>query len=190
MIAIDGPAGVGKSTVARLVAARLGLRHVDTGAMYRELTATALARGVALDDGAALAALVDEPSAEGIDIRSEPVSAAVSTVSGHPQVRARMRERQRAEANDAVLEGRDIGTRVCPDAGVKVYLTAPAAVRAARRAVDLGLPAGDVERSIVRRDALDAEQSAAAADAVVIDTGGLDAEQVAARVIALAEAAR
>ena len=189
VIAIDGPAGVGKSTVAQLVAGRLGLRHVDTGAMYRQLTATALARRVALDDEPALAALVDEPPPAGADIRSEQVSAAVSAVSGHPQVRARMRDRQRRLAANAVLEGRDIGTRVCPDADVKVYLTASPAVRAVRRAADLGLPVDEVERSIVRRDRLDADQSAPAADAVVIDTGGLDAEQVAARVVALAEAA-
>lgn len=190
VIAIDGPAGVGKSTTARLVSQRLGLRHVDTGAMYRELTAAALARGVALDDGVALAALVGTHPPAGVDIRAEPVSAAVSTVSGHPQVRRRMRDAQRRLAVDAVLEGRDIGTRVCPDADLKVYLTAPAAVRAARRAPELGLPVDEVERSIVRRDRLDAEQSAPAADAVVIDTGELDAERVAARVLALAGAIR
>ena len=190
VVTIDGPAGVGKSTVARLVAERLGLRYVDTGAMYRELTAVALARGVSLDDGDALAALVGEAAGGGTDIRSERVSAAVSAVSRHPQVRERMRARQRELAADAVLEGRDTGTVVCPGADVKVFLTAARAVRAARRARDLGLPVEEVERSIERRDRLDAEQSAPAADAVVIDTGGLDAGQVAERVLALVEAAR
>lgn len=190
VVTIDGPAGVGKSTVARLVAERLGLRYVDTGAMYRELTAVALARGVSLDDGDALAALVGEAAGGGTDIRSERVSAAVSAVSRHPQVRERMRARQRELAADAVLEGRDTGTVVCPAADVKVFLTAARAVRAARRARDLGLPVEEVERSIERRDRLDAEQSAPAADAVVIDTGGLDAGQVAERVLALVEAAR
>lgn len=190
VVTIDGPAGVGKSTVARLVAERLGLRYVDTGAMYRELTAVALARGVSLDDGDALAALVGEAAGGGTDIRSERVSAAVSAVSRHPQVRERMRARQRELAADAVLEGRDTGTVVCPGADVKVFLTAARAVRAARRARDLGLPVEEVERSIERRDRLDAEQSAPAADAVVIDTGGLDAGQVAERVLALVEAVR
>ena len=187
---IDGPAGVGKSTVARLVAARLGLRHVDTGAMYRELTAVALERGVDTDDGGALAALVGAEVPGGVDIRSERVSAAVSAVSRHPQVRARMRVRQRELARDAVLEGRDTGTAVCPDAEVKVYLTAATAVRAVRRAHDLGLPAAEVERSIERRDRLDRAQSAPAPDAMVIDTSQLDADQVAERVVALVEAAR
>lgn len=190
IVTIDGTAGVGKSTVAKLVAARLGLRHVDTGAMYRELTAVALERNVALDDGDAVAALVGDPPRPGTDLRSERVSAAVSAVSRHPQVRERMRVRQRELARDAVLEGRDTGTVVCPGADVKVYLTADPAVRADRRARDLGLPVEEVERSIERRDRLDKDQSAPAADAVVIDTSRLDAEQVTERVLALVEARR
>jgi cytidylate kinase len=188
VVTIDGPAGVGKSTVARIVAARLGLRHVDTGAMYRVLTAVALERGAALDDGDALAALVGRSPLPGTDLRSERVSAAVSAVSRHPQVRERMRARQRELAVDAVLEGRDTGSVVCPDADVKVYLTAAPGVRAARRAGDLGLPPDEVLRSIERRDRLDAEQSAPAADAVLIDTSKLTAGEVAARVVALVEA--
>src|SRR6185312_4197341 len=105
VITIDGPAGAGKSTVARAVAERLGYTYVDTGAMYRELTAVAMERGVDPDDGDALAGLVGEPPEPGADIRSEAVSARVSAVSRHPQVRARMRDRQRALARDAVLEG-------------------------------------------------------------------------------------
>src|SRR6185437_338436 len=135
IVTIDGPAGVGKSTVARAVAQRLGVPYVDTGAMYRELTAVALEHGTAVDDGAALAALVGERPTAGTDIRSERISRVVSAVSQHPAVRQRMRERQRELAGSAaVLEGRDTGTRVCPDADLKIYLTAPVAVRAARRA--------------------------------------------------------
>ena len=124
VVTIDGPAGAGKSTVAKAVAKRLGYRHVDTGEMYRELTAVALERGADLDDGDALAALVGVPPSAPVDLRSERISAHVSTASRHEPVRLRMRERQRELARDAVLEGRDTGTRVCPDAEVKVYLTA------------------------------------------------------------------
>jgi len=190
VVTIDGPAGVGKSTVARLVAARLGVPHVDTGAMYRELTAVALERGVSADDGDALAELVGQPPAADTDLRSEQVSAAVSAVSRHPQVRDRMRARQRELAREAaVLEGRDTGTRVCPDAPVKVYLTAPVDVRARRRAADLGLPAEQIELTIAERDRRDAEQSLAAADAHVIDTGSLTVDQVVSAVLRLAEEA-
>lgn len=190
VVTIDGPAGVGKSTVARLVAASLGVPHVDTGAMYRELTAVALERGVSADDGDALAELVGQPPAADTDLRSERVSAAVSAVSRHPQVRDRMRARQRELARPAaVLEGRDTGTRVCPDAPVKVYLTAPVDVRARRRAADLGLPAEQIELTIAERDRRDAEQLEAAADAHVIDTGALTVDQVVSAVLRLAEEA-
>jgi CMP/dCMP kinase len=190
VITIDGPAGSGKSTVARAVADRLGYAYVDTGAMYRELTAVAMERGVGTDDGDALAALVGVEPAAGADIRSEAVSARVSAVSRHPQVRARMRERQRALAHDAVLEGRDTGTVVCPDADVKVYLTASLAARAARRAADLGLAAGGVGETIAARDRGDAAQLTPAPDAVAIDTSDLTVEQVVARVCDLVEARR
>ena len=186
IVTIDGPAGVGKSTVARRIAAALDVRYVDTGSMYRELTATALERGADVDDEAALAALVGVAPAAGTDLRSERISAAVSAVSRHPQVRERMRELQRELAGDAaVLEGRDTGTRVRPDAAVKIYLTAPVAVRAARRAVDLGLPAEAVARTIAERDRRDAAQMPPADDAHVLDTGELDADQVTERVLAL-----
>jgi cytidylate kinase len=190
VVTIDGPAGVGKSTVAGLVAGRLGVPHVDTGAMYRELTAVALERGVSVDDEPALAELVGVPAGAHVDIRSEQVSAAVSAVSRHPEVRARMRARQRQLAEPAaVLEGRDTGTRVYPEAPVKVYLTAPVGVRAQRRAGDLGLPADQVERTIAERDRLDAQQLPPAPDAHLIDTGPLTVEQVVAAVVELAEAA-
>ena len=189
VITIDGPAGAGKSTVARAVAERLGYRYVDTGLMYRELTAAAMERGVDPDDGDSLAALVGVAPSAQVDLRGEAVSARVSAVSRHPQVRTRMRERQRALARDAVLEGRDTGSRVCPDADVKVYLTASLEARAARRAADLGLAADDVGRTIAARDRGDAEQLAPAADAHVIDTSGLTVSETMDAIVRLVEAA-
>jgi cytidylate kinase len=186
VITIDGPAGAGKSTVARRVAERLGLRYVDTGAMYRELTAVALARGVSLNDGEGLAALVGTEAEEGTDLRAEVISRNVSAVSRHPQVRAAMRRRQRELARDAVLEGRDTGSVVCPEADLKVYLVASTAVRAERRAADLGMPLDEVERSIVERDDLDAEQLAPAPDAKVLDSSDLTIDQVVDRIVAMA----
>jgi cytidylate kinase len=187
VITIDGPAGAGKSTVARRVAERLGLLYVDTGAMYRELTAVALARGINLHDGAALAELVGIPAPGGTDLRAEAISRNVSAVSRHPQVRARMRARQRELAVNAVLEGRDTGSVVCPDADLKVYLVASNRVRAERRAADLGLPVEEVERSIAERDDMDADQLAPAPDARLLDTGGLSVLEVVDRIVALAE---
>jgi cytidylate kinase len=189
VITIDGPAGAGKSTVARAVADRLGYTYVDTGLMYRELTAVAMERGVDPDDGDALAALVGQAPAGPVDLRGEAVSARVSAVSRHAEVRQRMRERQRALARDAVLEGRDTGSRVCPDAEVKVYLTASLEARAARRAVDLGLGADEVGRTIAARDRGDAEQLAPAPDAHVIDTSGLTVAEAVDAVVRLVEAA-
>jgi len=185
VVTIDGPAGAGKSTVARAVAARLGYRHVDTGLMYRELTAVALERGADLDDGAALSALVGVPLSVPIDLRSEVISANVSAVSRHEPVRARMRERQRELARNAVLEGRDTGTRVCPGAEVKVYLTASVAERARRRAAELGIPATDVEPAIAERDRRDAVQLAPAPDAHTLDTTRLGVEAVIDQVLRL-----
>jgi CMP/dCMP kinase len=189
VITIDGPAGAGKSTVARAVAERLGYRYVDTGAMYRELTAVAMERGVHPDDADALAQLVGQGPTRPVDLRGEAVSARVSAVSRHPRVRARMRERQRALAHDAVLEGRDTGTHVCPGADVKVFLTASLEARAARRAVDLGLAADEVGRTIAARDRGDAEQLAPAPDAHVIDTSGLTVGETVDEVVRLVESA-
>jgi cytidylate kinase len=190
VVTIDGPAGAGKSTVARAVAERLGYRHVDTGEMYRELTAVALEREADLDDGPALAALVGVPPSGPVDLRAERISANVSAVSRHESVRDRMRRRQRELAVDAVLEGRDTGTRVCPDAEVKVYLTASVAERARRRAAELGIPAAEVERAIAERDRRDAVQLAPAADAHTVDTTGLDVEAVIDRVLELVREVR
>jgi cytidylate kinase len=190
VVTIDGPAGAGKSTVAKAVAKRLGYRHVDTGEMYRELTAVALERGADLDDGDALAALVGVPPSAPVDLRSERISAHVSTASRHEPVRLRMRERQRELARDAVLEGRDTGTRVCPDAEVKVYLTASVAERARRRAAELGIPAAEVEPAIAERDRRDAVQLAPAPDAHTLDTTGLEVEAVIERVLELVREAR
>jgi cytidylate kinase len=189
VITIDGPAGVGKSTVAALVAERLGLRYVNTGEMYRELTAVALARGVSLNEGEALAALVGEPAPVGANLRSEAISGNVSSVARHPQVRARMRARQRELAEDAVLEGRDTGSVVCPEADLKVFLVASSRVRAERRARQLRVPLDQVEqveRTIMERDGRDSEQSAPAPDAVLVDTGDMNASQVADRIVELA----
>jgi len=189
VITIDGPAGSGKSTVARLVADRLGLRYVDTGAMYRELTAAALATGVSLNDGDQLAALVGRPAPPGADLRAEVISRNVSAASRHPQVRARMRARQRELAADAVLEGRDTGSVVWPAAEVKVYLVANGRVRAERRAVQLGLPIEAVEQTIADRDDMDSAQLAPAPDAVVVDTSDLTIDQVVDRIVDMARAA-
>jgi cytidylate kinase len=189
VITIDGPAGSGKSTVARLVADRLGLRYVDTGAMYRELTAAALATGVSLNDGDELAALVGRPAPAGADLRAEVISRNVSAASRHPQVRARRRARQRELAADAVLEGRDTGSVVWPAAEVKVYLVANGRVRAERRALQLGLPIEAVEQTIADRDDLDSAQLAPAPDAVVVDTSDLTIDQVVDRIVDMAQAA-
>ena len=201
IVAIDGPAGAGKSTVARALAERLGFRYVDTGAMYRALTWLALARGLDLDDEEELAALAarhpvslagEQVSIAGRDvtdeIRATRIDAAVSSVARHGRVRAVMRARQRelAEDGDAVLEGRDIGTVVCPDADVKVYLDADPDVRARRR---LAERPGSGEEALARelrlRDARDAPQTRAAADAERLDTTDLSIEEVVERVAAM-----
>ncbi|HXW87579.1 MAG TPA: (d)CMP kinase [Streptosporangiaceae bacterium] len=214
VIAIDGPAGSGKSTAARRVAIALGLRYLDTGAMYRALTWWLLAEGVDLTDTAAVLARIAEPRIEigtdprqpriavdGADvagpIRDRRVSNLVSTVAAIPQVRALLVARQReiigaatATGTGIVAEGRDIGTVVAPSAAVKVYLTASEDVRARRRSTELGTdPAATmaaVRREQARRDQRDAPQSAAAADAVEIDTSALTLDEVVDRVVAIA----
>lgn len=191
VVAIDGPAGSGKSTVAAALADRLGVAHVDTGAFYRAATLLALRAGVDLTDGAACARLLEGVSitrrggrtrveAEDVEdaVRGAEVTAAVSTVSAHPQVRAALLELQRREIGEggAVVEGRDAGTVVVPEAPLKVWLTASPTERAIRRAGQLGQTGEDAVEAhaadIRRRDAADADRMGRAPDAVEIDTTG------------------
>jgi cytidylate kinase len=198
IVAIDGPAGAGKSTVARQLADRLGFRYLDTGAMYRALTWLALRRGVALDDGPAVAELAGAHPVEfdgnGVavaghdvtrEIRAPEIDRVVSHVARHPEVRRILRARQRelARRGNAVVEGRDIGTVVAPDAGVKVYLVADPKIRARRRVADRpGIGADALATDLRLRDERDAAQMEAAADAVRIDTSALTVEAVVARI--------
>lgn len=211
VVAIDGPSGSGKSTVARAVAQRLGLDVLDTGAMYRAATLAALRDDVALDDAGALRDLTERVSLvvsdrvmlDGRDVTAEirgpEVTAAVSAVSAHEGVRAVLVARQRAWAETregGVVEGRDIGTVVFPDAAVKVFLTASDEERARRRTRDEADAARtadlrDVAASMARRDHLDSNRAAsplvAAADAVVVDTTGRGIDDIVAEIVRRAE---
>lgn len=212
VIAIDGPSGSGKSSTSRGVAARLGLRYLDTGAMFRAMTWWMLQQGVDVHDQDAVAARAGEPEivsgtdplaptivVDGTDvaeaIRSEEVNGAVSPVSVVPAVRSRLLELQRAVIGPGgiVVEGRDIGSVVAPDAEVKVYLTADPSARAARRAAEEG--GSDVtatEESLLARDRIDSSRATApltmAADAHHLDTTPYTLEQVIDQVVALVEA--
>src|SRR2546423_12523760 len=198
IVAIDGPAGAGKSTVARALAERLGFRYLDTGAMYRAVTWLAMQRGVDLGDGEALGELAlaepvrfdeqervwiagtDVPSS----IRSDRVDRMVPVVARHPAVREVMRERQRqlGRERNVVIEGRDIGTVVAPDAEVKVYLVADRDVRARRRMAERpGIGADALATDLRLRDESDAAQMRAAPDAERIDTSELTVDDVVAR---------
>jgi cytidylate kinase len=205
VIAIDGPAGAGKSSVARAVASELGFTYLDSGAMYRSVALAALERQLDLDDGEGLGALAgglgiefDERRVllDGEDvsdaIRAPAVTAAASRVSAHPQVREAMVSRQRDLIADGryVAEGRDIGTVVSPEAPLKVFLTASDEERARRRAAETGEDFESVLDAQRRRDERDTEREHGALrpadDAVELDTTGLGLEEVVGRVVALA----
>jgi CMP/dCMP kinase len=212
VVAIDGPSGSGKSSTSRGAADRLGLRYLDTGAMFRAMTWFMLERGVDVHDPAAVAALVDVPeiksgtdplaptiTVDGHDvaqaIRGEDVTAAVSPVAAVPEVRARLLELQRAEIGDGgiLVEGRDIGSVVWPRAEVKVYLTADPAARALRRAAEEG--GSDVaatQESLLARDKIDSGRATApltmAEGAHHIDTTPYTLDEVITQVVALVEA--
>ena len=212
-IAIDGPAGAGKSTLARALAARLGYIYIDTGAMYRALTWKALQGGLDLNDSMALSEL-----AEGLDIafnkqdgqqrllcqgedisaiiRSPQVSAAVSQVAAHPQVRQIMvhKQQQLARAGRVVMDGRDIGEQVLPDANFKFFVTADLQERAERRLQEMEARGFQVDKESVlqdmcNRDLMDAARSVGALkilpDSIVIDTSAYNAEEVLAQILYL-----
>ncbi len=210
IIAIDGPAGSGKSTVARALSFRLGLPYLDTGAMYRSVTFAAMRRGVDPSDADVMGRIVGDIGihveaeavvVDGVDatieIRGPEVSRAVSLVAANPAVRAEMVRRQRewVVAHDGgVLEGRDIGTVVFPDAELKVYLTADPEVRAQRRSKEVtDLDYETVAADLARRDALDQGREVSplteAADAFVLDTTGLSVEEIVTVIVGRLEGA-
>lgn len=205
IVAIDGPAGAGKSTVARRLAERLGFRYLDTGAMYRAVTWLALQHALALEDGPALGVLaethpvdLDEQGRVRIagtdvttEIRQAEIDRLVPVVARHPEVRAVMRRRQRvlADLGNAVIEGRDIGTVVAPDADVKIYLNAKPDIRAQRRQAERPDIGGDALATDLRlRDESDAARMRPADDAELIDTTHLDVEDVVDRIEVLVRA--
>lgn len=202
VVAIDGPAGAGKSTVAKALAGRLGFTYLDSGAMYRCVALAAHRRGA--PPGAVAPelsiSLGDRVLLDGVDvtaeIRSAEVSQAASQAAADPTVRAALltMQRQLLRAGDWVAEGRDIGTVVAPEAAVKVFLTAAASERARRRADELGLDAGTVLAEQTIRDERDRGRAYSplrpAAGAVVLDTTSLTLDQVLDRVAALVDAAR
>lgn len=211
VIAVDGPSGSGKSTTARGVARRLGLRYLDTGAMYRAMTWAVQQRGIDVDDPVAVAAVAsdvrlvvgtdpDAPTieADGVDvagpIRGPRVTAAVSAVSAVPTVRTLLVDQQRDLIGDGgiVVEGRDIGAVVAPDAALKIFLIAESAERAARRHAEAGGAPDQVdatEADLARRDTLDSTRTTSplsqADDAVVVDTTRLGLDDVIERIVAM-----
>jgi cytidylate kinase len=207
IVAIDGPAGAGKSSVARALATRLGFKYLDTGAMYRALTWLALHEGVPLDDGPGLNVLATANPVTFGDggtvsiggeevtrrIREPEIDAAVPVVARHPEVREVMRERQRelGHSGDSVIEGRDIGVVVVPEAEIKVWLVADPGVRVTRRHAEReGLAVDELAEELRRRDERDAINTHQAPDAVEVDTTELTLDEVVDRVAALVAAAR
>ena len=211
VVAIDGPSGSGKSSTSRGVASRLGLRYLDTGAMFRAMTWWMLAHDVDVSDAEAVAARSGEPVIEsgtdplaptilvdGVDasvaIRTDAVNAAVSPVSAVPAVRTRLLELQREIIGDGaiVVEGRDIGSVVAPDAAVKLYLSADPAARAVRRAAEAGGDVTATQESLLARDKIDSGRATApltmADGAVHIDTTPYTLDEVISQVVALVEA--
>ncbi|MFN2560870.1 MAG: (d)CMP kinase [Jatrophihabitans sp.] len=212
VVALDGPSGTGKSTVARRLAEQLQARYLDTGAMYRAATVAALRAGVDLSDGVAVTRVVEaakieistDPQSVSITLDGEPVdteirsaetTAAVSAVSAVPAVRALLVDAQRELIGDGaiVVEGRDIGSVVWPGARPKVYLTATPEARARRRAGELGGDVDAVAADIARRDRLDSSRAASplmqSTDAIELDTTDLGVDEVVARLVELASAA-
>ena len=203
IVAIDGPAGAGKSTVARGVAAALGFSYLDSGAMYRCVALASIedpAHSPAEHAARLEISLGDRVLLGGRDvthaIRSPTVSAQASLVAADPAVRSALvaRQRELLASGDWVAEGRDIGTVVAPDAAVKVFLDASDAARAARRAHELGADPAEVLPELRARDSRDREREdsplEAAPDAVVVDSSDLDAGEVVARIVALVRAAK
>jgi CMP/dCMP kinase len=210
LVAIDGPAGSGKSSVARAVAGELGIVNLNTGAAYRAVALVALREGVDLEDGASLAGIsrrigldgggarVDGAPVAEEELRAPEVSAAASTVSARPEVRAVLLDVQREaaqkarEQGGAVVEGRDIGTVVLPDAELKIFLSAAPEERARRRAHQTGREAelDRIREAMKKRDRRDSERTTsplkAAPDAEVLDTTALSLEEVVSRVLDLA----
>lgn len=206
VVAIDGPAGSGKSTVARRLADSLGLEYLDTGAMYRSVTFAVLSHGIDPEDGDKVAALARDTTIElqpdglvivnGIDatteIRGPEVSRSVSVVAANLEVRSELVSRQREwtrRRGGGVLEGRDIGTVVFPDAKLKVYLTADPDVRAARRAREVtDLDYDSVAADLARRDSYDSQREhdplMQASDAIILDTTGMTIDEVVADLVA------
>jgi CMP/dCMP kinase len=197
VIAIDGPAGAGKSTVARALAARLGLAHLDTGAMYRAVTVAAIRAGLDLHDREVVAALARRVElvvergtviVDGVDvtveIRTPEVTGAVAAVAANPDVRSELVRRQREWATargGGVLEGRDIGSVVFPDATLKLYLTASPRVRAERRVAESGGDVDEIAAAIAARDASDKGRDVGALTdegAIRVDTTGLSIDEV------------